>query len=100
MPVAQLAAASTLLHRTIRNRRGELLGRVADLVMDVPHGSIAYALVAGHGPCREPDKLFVIPWSSFTIPAGEDSTFILDLEPEVFEHGPGLSAETSLAAAG
>ena len=97
MAKRSVSPATTLLHRSISNRRGERLGRIADLVIDVAQGSIAYALVAGESPghtSADRSKLFVIPWSSFSIAADEDAPLILDIEPEVFQHAPGLTLET------
>ena len=97
MATHSVSPATTLLHRSIRNRRGDRLGHIADLVIDIAQGSIAYALVAGESsPPQATDrsKLFVIPWSSFSIQPDEDAPLILDIEPEVFQHAPGLPLET------
>ena len=46
---------------------GKFLGEIEELVLDIPSGRVAYALVAVGGFLGMGRKLFAIPWSTVTI---------------------------------
>ena len=59
-----LGAATALLARTVVDGAGEVLGSVADLMLDLDRGSIAYALVATAGFLGIGERLCAVPWSA------------------------------------
>jgi sporulation protein YlmC with PRC-barrel domain len=87
-PGPRIMAADMLHGETVVDRRGEDLGVIEDIVIDVQRGAVAYAVVA----CGPGGRLFAIPWNAITL----DTTrhrFILDAEKERFEHAPGFDKD-------
>lgn len=57
--------ASSIVRGLVRNRRGERLGRIEDLVLDVEGGRIEYALLALEGDSSQATRRMVtVPWSA------------------------------------
>jgi len=60
-PGPRVMSASTLEGDEVLNRQGEKLGKVEEIMLDVPTGRIAYAVLASGGFLGIGDKLFAIP---------------------------------------
>ena len=61
-------------------------------MIDIPTGRIAYAVVSFGGFLRMGNKLFAIPWSSFTLDEDE-KCFILDTDRKTLETAPGFDKD-------
>lgn len=61
---SRIMSADTLAGDEVRNAAGELLGEVTDIMIDVPSGRVAYAIVSVGGVLGVGDKLFAVPWKS------------------------------------
>ena len=46
---------------------GKFLGEIEELIVDLPSGRVAYALMAARGFLGMGRKLFVIPWAALTV---------------------------------
>lgn len=88
-PGPEVMAAATLVGDRVVNTRGDDLGEVHDIMLDVPSGRIAYAVLSFGGMMGIGDKLFAIPWSALTLDA-DRRCFVLDIERERLEHAPGF----------
>jgi PRC-barrel domain len=71
-PDLRLVTASTLTGHKVFNRNGETLGEIADIVLDVPRGCIAYA-----------------PFTALTLDA-ERQCFLMDASLAAFETAPAF----------
>ena len=91
-PGPEIMAADTLEGDKIVNRKGEDLGSVQDIMIDVRRGSLAYAVMSCGGFLGMGDKLFAIPWSALTLDA-DRHCFILDADKERFEKAPGFDKD-------
>lgn len=79
--------ASNLIGREVTNTRGEALGTIQDLAIDVNGGSIGYAVLSsGVG-----DKLFAIPFDA--LHHGDDETCVLDIDQERLKNAPGFNPD-------
>ncbi len=88
-PGPQVMAADTLQGSTVVNPAGESLGEIEDIMIDVPTGRIAYAVLSFGGVLGIGNKLFAVPWDALTLDAGHER-FILDIERERLKHTPGF----------
>lgn len=91
-PGPQVMAADTLEGDKVVNSRGEDLGTIEDIMVDVQRGRVAYAVMSCGGFLGLGDKLFAIPWSALTLDA-DRHCFVLDADRERFEKAPGFDKD-------
>jgi len=82
-------AASTIAGDRVRNGAGEDLGKIEEIMLDVPTGRIAYAVISFGGFLGIGDKLFAVPWKALQIDTAEHE-FILDVPRQTLETAPGF----------
>jgi sporulation protein YlmC with PRC-barrel domain len=87
--IMRVLSASTLKGDRVRNATGEDLGKVEEIMLDVPRGRIAYAVLSFGGFLGIGDKLFAVPWSALRLNTAEHE-FILDVSRETLENAPGF----------
>jgi sporulation protein YlmC with PRC-barrel domain len=88
----RVLAASTLEGDAVRNDAGEDLGKIDKLMIDIPTGRVAYAVVSFGGFLRMGNKLFAIPWEALRVDEDE-KTFILNVDRQVLETAPGFDKD-------
>jgi hypothetical protein len=84
--------ASTLEGDRVVNEEGEDLGKITDIMIDVPKGRVAYAVLSFGGFLGMGDKLFAIPWSALILDADE-KCFVLDVDKEVLKNASGFDKD-------
>lgn len=89
LPKPRLLSATTVIGDTVRNKSGDNLGKVEDLMLDLEYGNIAYAVLSFGGFLGMGNKLFAIPWKALTL-HGEEKEFVLDVAKEKLEAAPGF----------
>ena len=88
----RVLAASTLAGDQVQNSAGEDLGRVDEIMIDIPAGKVAYAVLSFGGFLGMGNKLFAVPWSALRI--DEDKKhFILDVDKKKLENAPGFDKD-------
>jgi sporulation protein YlmC with PRC-barrel domain len=88
----RVLSASTLAGDSVKNAAGEDLGKVDELMIDIPSGRVAYAVLSFGGFLRMGNKLFAVPWDALTV--DEDrKCFILDLDKTKLENAPGFDKD-------
>src|SRR5450755_1035773 len=85
----RVLAASTLAGDSVRNSAGEDLGKVDEIMIDIPSGRVAYAVLSFGGVLGMGNKLFAVPWSALRVDEDEKS-FILDVDKTKLEKAPGF----------
>jgi sporulation protein YlmC with PRC-barrel domain len=85
----EVTAADMLEGERVESRRGEELGSIAEIMLDVQRGTIAYAVLSREGFPGAGDHLFPIPWSALTRDA-DRRCFVLDADRETLERAPGF----------
>jgi sporulation protein YlmC with PRC-barrel domain len=85
-------SASSLESDKVVNRRGEDLGKVEELMLDVNSGRIVYAVLSFGGILGIGDKLFAIPWDAMQLDT-EHKRFILDMDKQMLEDAPGFDKD-------
>lgn len=91
-PGPQLMTASTLTDNKVVNRAGETLGEIDEIMLDVPRGRIAYAVMSSGGVLGMGEKLFAIPWNALTLDT-DRHCFVLDAAKEHFDDAPGFDKD-------
>lgn len=91
-PGPEIMAADTLEGDDVVNSKGEDLGEIKDIMVDVRSGRVAYAVLSSGGFLGMGDKLFAIPWSALTLDA-DHKCFILDVEKEKLQQAPGFDKD-------
>jgi len=85
-------SASTLAGDSVRNSSGEDLGKVDEIMIDIPSGRVAYAVLSFGGVLRMGNKLFAVPWSLLAVDEDE-KCFILDVDRKTLESAPGFDKD-------
>jgi len=86
---ASLFKASKLIGYSVKNKQGEEIGAIEEIVINSQDGRIAYAVLSFGGFLGMGDKLFAIPWKSLT-PIPEQQSFSLDIDKEKLAETPGF----------
>ena len=84
-----LQAAESLEGERVVSARGEELGTIEEIMIDVQRGTVAYAVVSCAGPG---DRLFAIPWRALKLDAARHC-FVLDTDRERFADAPGFDKD-------
>ena len=91
-PGPGLMGANTLDGNDVYNRKDEDLGDIKEIMLDVPSGRVAYAVLSFGSFLGMGDKLFAVPWSALTLDT-ENKRFVLDVEKERLEGAPGFDKD-------
>ncbi|KGE00336.1 photosystem reaction center subunit H [Achromobacter sp. RTa] len=91
-PGPEIMAADTLEGNDVYNAAGEELGSIKDIMIDVPRGVVAYAVLSRGGLLGMGDKLFAIPWAALTLDT-DRKCFILNVDKEVLKNAPGFDKD-------
>ena len=89
----RVLSASTLTGDRVRNSAGEDLGKVEQIMIDIPSGRVAYAVVSFGGFLGIGDKLFAVPWNALRIDEGEHE-YDLNLDRKTLENAPGFNKDS------
>jgi sporulation protein YlmC with PRC-barrel domain len=88
----RVLSASTLAGDAVKNSVGEDLGKVDEIMIDIPTGYIAYAVLSFGGFLRMGNKLFAVPWDVLKVDE-DQKCFILDIEKSRLENAPGFDKD-------
>jgi sporulation protein YlmC with PRC-barrel domain len=88
----RVLAASTLTGDNVRNAAGEDLGKIDEIMIDIPSGRVAYAVLSFGGFLGMGDKLFAVPWTALKVDEDE-KCFILDVDKQTIEQAPGFDKD-------
>ena len=91
-PGPQVMAADTLTGNDVRNDANEKLGDITDIMLDVPTGRVAYAVMSVGGVLGVGNKLFAIPWSAMQLDT-DSKCFRLNVAKERFDQAPGFDKD-------
>jgi hypothetical protein len=85
----RVLSASSLAGDRVRNAAHENIGSIEEIMIDIPSGRVAYAVLSFGGFLGIGSKLFAIPWSALRLDEGEHE-FILDIDRATLESAPGF----------
>lgn len=90
--ISTALSASTITGDNVRNRDGEKLGHLEEIVIDIDSGRVAYAVLASGGFLGLGDKYFAVPWNLLTVDT-ENHEVVMDLAKETLENAPGFDKD-------
>lgn len=85
-------SATTIIGDGVVNEYGEDLGKIEDLMIDLDHNRVAYAVLSFGGILGIGEKLFAIPLEALRLDA-ENHRFVLAVERERLEEAPGFDKD-------
>jgi sporulation protein YlmC with PRC-barrel domain len=79
---------------TVKNEKGQDLGKIAGFAIDMTHDRIVYAALSYGGVAGVGAKSFAIPWKALQLKSlnlrVQDNYFVLNANKEDFENSPGF----------
>lgn len=91
-PGPALMGADTLVGNDVYNRKGDDLGDIQEIMLDMRSGQVGYAVLSFGGFLGVGDKLFAVPWSALTLDT-ENKRFVLDVDKERLGDAPGFDKD-------
>lgn len=91
-PGPRLMGAGTLVGDNVRNRQGEDLGSIKEIMLDTSQGRIAYAVLSFGGWLGMGDKLFAVPWQALSLDTA-DHAMVLDVSKDRLKSAPGFDKD-------
>lgn len=85
-------SSSSICGDKVRNTKGEHLGAIKDLMIDLQTGAVEYAVLSFGGVLGLGDKLFAVPWGAMALDTAE-KLFVLDVDKEYLEKAPGFEKD-------
>lgn len=85
-------SASTVIGDHVINAEGDDLGKIEEVMIDVPSGHVAYAVLSFGGFLGMGDKYFAIPWQRLELDKDEHR-FILNVDKKALENAPGFDKD-------
>ncbi|MBJ7311080.1 PRC-barrel domain-containing protein [Rugamonas sp. CCM 8940] len=91
-PGPDLMGAGSLIGDHVHNLKGEHLGQIKEIMLDMRNGKIAYAVMSHGGLLTLGSKLFAVPWEALTLDAAH-RRFTLNIAKERITAAPGFDPE-------
>jgi sporulation protein YlmC with PRC-barrel domain len=86
LPMSAIAGAQ------LRNRAGEGLGTICEVMLAPAEGRIAYLVLSFGGVLGVGEKLFAVPWHAVTVDPA-DNALVVDMSAERLAELPGFDEE-------
>jgi sporulation protein YlmC with PRC-barrel domain len=91
-PGPELMGAATLVGNDVYNNRGEDLGDIKEIMLDMRSGKVGYAVLSFGGFLGMGEKLFAVPWNALTLDT-ENKRFVLNVEKDRLKDAPGFNKD-------
>ena len=91
-PGPKVMAASTLEDDNVVNTAGDKLGEIKEIMIDVPSGRVAYAVLSVGGFLGIGEKLIAVPWRALQIDP-PNHRFTLNVTKEQIEKAEGFDKD-------
>ena len=85
-------SGSSLKGDRVVNYKGEDLGKIEEIMIDLDRARVAYAVLSFGGFLGLGDKLFAIPWQAITVDTIKKQ-LILNVDKALLEKAPGFDKE-------
>lgn len=87
-----LMSASTLNGDDVKNPQGEDLGKIEDMMIDLPSGKVEYAVLSFGGFLGMGDKYFAVPFSQLSVDRA-NKCMILNIDKDRLKDAPGFEKD-------
>lgn len=89
---SRVLSASTLSGDDVYNPKGEKLGGIKELMLDIETGKVCYAVLSFGGFLSLGEKLFAVPWSALTVDT-KNKRLVMDTDEERLKKAPGFDTD-------
>lgn len=89
---SRVLSASTLDDDDIYNLKGQKLGSIKEIMLDINTGRVCYVVLSFGGFLSMGEKLFAVPWSALTVDT-ENKRFLMDTDEERLKEAPGFDTD-------
>lgn len=89
---SRVLSASTLSSDDVYNLKGEKLGSIKELMLDIESGRVCYAVLSFGGFLSLGEKLFAVPWGALTVDT-EKQRLVMDANEERLKNAPGFDTD-------
>jgi len=89
---SRVLSASTLNGDDVYNPKGDKLGSIKEIMLDIETGKVCYAVLSFGGFLSLGEKLFAVPWSALAIDS-ENKRFVMDTDEERLKNAPGFDTD-------
>ena len=95
MLVIRTLPSKKIVGANVQNSKGEKLGSIDDLVVDLQAGKVQYVAVGVGGVLGVGEKLFAVPFEEFKTAHDTSNNiyFVLDISKERLENAPGFDKD-------
>jgi sporulation protein YlmC with PRC-barrel domain len=91
-PGPYVMGANTLTGNDVFNKKGEDLGDIKEIMLDMRSGKVGYAVLSFGGFLGMGDKLFAVPWNALTLDT-KNKRFLLNVEKDRLTDAPGFDKD-------
>jgi sporulation protein YlmC with PRC-barrel domain len=84
--------ASAVVGSWVKNKEGNYLGRITDLMIGPQDGGMAFAVLSHGGVLGIPMRFVAVPFHALT-PSGEDHVYLLDVSKEMMAAAPSFKRD-------
>ena len=88
-PGPEVMGATTLVGDDVYNHKGENLGDIKEIMLDMGSGKVGYAVLSFGGFLGMGEKLFAVPWEALTLDT-KNKRFVLKVEIDRLKDAPGF----------
>lgn len=88
-PGPELMGAGTLIGNDVHNHKGEHIGDIKEIMLDMRDGRVSYAVLSFTAFLSTGEKLFAVPWDALTLDT-EHKRFTLNVEKDRLKDAPGF----------
>lgn len=85
-------SSSSLAGDDVVDANGDKLGSLKEIMIDIAHGEVAYAVISRGGLAGIGEKLFAVPWEMFVVDL-EEHELILDIDEDVLDNSAGFDPD-------
>lgn len=85
-------SANSLMRDSVKNKQGENLGDIKELMIDTSTGKVSYAVLDFGGFLGVGNKLFAVPWSAITVNT-EKHEMMVDVSKETLKEAKGFDQD-------
>lgn len=89
---SRVLSASSLASDDVYNPKGEKLGSIKELMLDIESGKVCYAVLSFGGFLSLGEKLFAVPWSALTVDT-ENKRLVMDTDEDRLKNAPGFDTD-------
>jgi sporulation protein YlmC with PRC-barrel domain len=87
-----ILGASKLNGDDVYNPKGEKLGSIKEIMLDIQNGKVAYAVLSFGGFLSMGEKLFAVPWSALKVDL-INKCFTFDMDEDRLKNAPGFDSD-------